>query len=250
MELPLEILRNKCPKLADTQDWNAVESALFASLQIGDYEWTQFCLQRLRQKFPGSLRVAKAAAVVKEATDANSATADFRQLLQKAPEDPWIRKRLACLLKNQGKFDEAVKFLGEQSVFFSSDPEIFHEQAMLQLLYYGSIPKCTYLFEEVLLSQPENIYNLITYGELQCSLGEWEIGRKYFSFALRLKPDDLRALWLLLISITKSKKNQSGSEILRDLARETKTRISQRYNSGECGAAAAAVLASVEIAYL
>ena len=90
------------------------------------------------------------------------------------------------------------------------------------------------------------MYNLITYGELQCSIGEWEVGRRYFCMALRLKPNDLRALWLLTIALTKCKKQQ-GYEVLTDLASETKRRLTDAYSQlkGEASKAAGVVLASV-----
>lgn len=223
MDHPLFLLKKKAVTLAAETDFNVIETALFAALQAGDDEWTAFCLGRLRSAYPESLRVEKDAALVKEGSE-NAANA-YRQILVKTPEEAWVRKRLGCLLKRQGRIDEGAKFLAEQSTYFSSDSELFHEQAMIQLTHFGSITKSLYMFEEVLLCNPVCMYNLVTYGELLCSNGDWDAGRKYFCFALRLKPDDVRALWLLAVSLTKCKKQG----ILNDLTSATKEKVLARY---------------------
>ena len=239
---PLVTLRELSPSLSKSTDPAISERALHASLQTGDEEWTAWLLGALHKKFPGSNRVARLGALVKESTgnfsDALNAYKDI--LLNSGPEDIWVRKRMGMLLK---KLDEksSCNFLEKQTEIFSVDSELHQEQAIAAVKSID-IKKAIFHFEEILLCQPNSVYNLLTYGELQAAIGENVAARKLFAHALRHKPTDLRALWLLHAMIdskqtqrqssggkSKNEKNESQG-ILKDLETETKKKLLNIYS--------------------
>jgi predicted Zn-dependent protease len=236
-------------------DAESCEQLIFASLHVGDKETTGKALTRLRQMFPTSSRVDRDEAVAKEGEGSlGEAVELYEKMLRKKPEDVFARKRLACILVAQGKYEEALTYLTEQANIFSSDFEFFHELAVLTMAHTTqSASKALAAFEELVLSQPHSVYTLVTYGELLCTAGEWDAGRKYFAYTLRHKPEDFRALWCLSLALTKTAKKlpEEAKTILRELAKETKSRLTEQYEklptSGATRSAALKVIESLRL---
>ena len=245
----------RAPAILAGGDAENCEQLLFAALHVGDRDTIAKSLAKLRYLFPTSSRVDRDEAVAREGQgQLTEAVVAYEKMLRNKPEDVFARKRLACVLVAQGKYEDALTFLHEQANIFSNDAEFFHEIAIVTLAHTSqSLTKAVSAFEEVVLAHPQSVYALVTYGELLCSAGDWDSGRKYFAYALRHKPDDCRALWCLALALIRAPKKlaDEAKSILRELALETKSRLRAVYEkqtaAGATRVAALKVVESLEI---
>jgi hypothetical protein len=67
--------------------------------------------------------------------------------------------------------------LSSAAALFPLDVEIHHELTALYLKNYN-ISKASAVFEEVLLLSPHSVYNLVTYAEIQYTLGQMGLAFK------------------------------------------------------------------------
>jgi tetratricopeptide (TPR) repeat protein len=225
------------------------ESLYLASLVSGDNKKASEILLGLHKKFPGSNRVKKLIAYAKETSedsaDVEEAVKIYEELIKKFPDDPFPRKRLSLLVKDK------LGFLNGQLDDFQGDSEIHQELAMQYIRTPNnpsSILKAIFHFEEVLLAHPNSVYAFTVYAELLFTAGRTndnggykEMAQKYFCYALRHEPGNLRALWGLyecLIGRTgessgKKKSMSSSPSSLsateRELLEMTKSKLSLKY---------------------
>ena len=226
--MPLAFLRKHAPILANSSDESLVEQCAIAALHAGDKEWAAYCMARLEKKFPGSSRVARdRAAAMENAGRLEEAVEVYKSQLKDSPEDLWLRKRLACVLKESGRETTAlppsshcIPFLQSQADTFAADPEIHHQLA-LEAVASCNFQVALFHFEEfLLLSGGGSVYALVAYGEALAAVGEHQAAGKIFCQALRLKHADLRSLWLVFDSARRTGKMTAVARLAKEKIRE------------------------------
>lgn len=241
-KLGAQLLNGKGDSLGD-EKWGLLERVLMAAIKLDIEPWIGYALKCLRAKFPGSERVERLAALYRESKeDWVEAEAIYKQMLSKAPESIYPRKRMIACLKAQGRTKDAIAAIIDQLDIFSTDVELWHELSMLYMSQ-GAYSRAASAFEEVLLSDPKSFYNLLVYAEIQFSANNAALARKYFSKALEFRPDEPRALWGLLSCLqdatlsTGKKKDTNEEKLFSQLKSETKKRLEAIYRPIETNSA-------------
>eukprot|EP00386_Alphamonas_edax_P014710 GDKI01045074.1.p1 GENE.GDKI01045074.1~~GDKI01045074.1.p1 ORF type:complete len:328 (+),score=122.80 GDKI01045074.1:87-1070(+) len=183
------------------EKWSVCEQVLLCSMDFKMNDWTLYCADALKKRFPKSTRVQRLIGQMLESSgEYERAITHYKELIENTPEDTVSRKRLAAVLKGQKRTAQAVDVLNKYLDEFATDVEAWHELAEIYL-QENNLSKASFCFEELLMHDPRNVYYAVTYAELQYSLGEYETARKYYSLALQLDDSNARALWgLLLVS--------------------------------------------------
>eukprot|EP00922_Rhytidocystis_sp_ex-Travisia-forbesii_P031130 GHVS01045915.1.p1 GENE.GHVS01045915.1~~GHVS01045915.1.p1 ORF type:complete len:289 (-),score=27.65 GHVS01045915.1:276-1142(-) len=180
--------------------WTVMEEVYLASLEHRQDHWAKWCYKGLHTKFgDSSVRVSRLRGMGRETLMDWSAAVDvYKNILQDKPEDSLTRKRLISVLKAQRKTSECVEHLNRHLDEFIADTEAWHELADIYITEC-TLGRAIFCFDELVCRDPRNLFNCITYAELNYSTGNVDISRKYFCLACSLDPSNVRALWGLLL---------------------------------------------------
>jgi tetratricopeptide (TPR) repeat protein len=228
-----QLLITKGKSLGDDR-WTLLEKLFMCAIKLGSDSWTGYCLKQLRDKFPGSERVERLAALYRESKeDWVEAENIYKLMLAKSPDNLYPRKRLIACLKAQGRINDAIGAINDQLEVFSADTELWHELSMLYIAQ-GSFARAASSFQEVLLADPMSFYNLLVYAEIEASVGNVSLARKYYCKALESRPNEPRALWGLMTCLQESSSSAKKSDLkeqkmLAQLKAETKRRLENIY---------------------
>jgi len=194
--------------------WTVMEQVFMAACTTGHSEWRDYCLKKLVQQWPNSLRVERLKGIYQESVeDLVEAKKIYTKILDDKPEDCITRKRLIAMYKQRGKLNEAIEAINVYLETFSTDSEVWHELAELYI-EVGSLSRAVYCFEELMLQNPRSMYHVLTYAELLFSVGDYELSRKYYSLACYLDGENLRALWgLLAVNMSLAEKDKSNDKL-------------------------------------
>ncbi|GAW83116.1 hypothetical protein, conserved [Plasmodium gonderi] len=187
--------------------WSIYEHILRASIELNLNEYVDMCFNKLNEKFGKldgkKLNILKG--MVYESKNKNREALEiYKDYLEKDPCDILIRARIVNLKKILEKdINKVIQLLNDHLKEFPVDIEAWHELAEIYLtncLYSYSI----YCFEEILLQQPTNLYNILTCAELHYTLNQFEISSKYFCLAIKLQSYNLRGLWgIVVLNVTR-----------------------------------------------
>jgi len=210
-----EMLSKYSRKLGDDL-WMVMEQVFFAACMVGHEEWRDYCLKALVRKWPNSHRVERLKGIYQESlADYTEAKKIYTKIIADKPEDTITRKRLIAMYKQRGKISEAIEQMNSYLETFSTDAEVWHELGELYM-EAGSLSRAVFCFEELVLSNPRNIYFMLTYAELLYSVGDYELSRKYFCLACYLDGACLRALWgLLAVNMALSEKDKQNEKLVQ-----------------------------------
>ena len=123
------------------------------------------------------------------------------------------------MLIADGDYTEAIKDLNTYLYHYSQDVDAWRELGSLYCKHW-SFEKARFCYEEALLNQTDNSYNLMKLGEMLCCLGEYKSARKYLSEACCLNKSFMKALWVLWYACKKSADDintVSVSKLCRDM---------------------------------
>uniref|UniRef100_A0A8C5MN32 ER membrane protein complex subunit 2 n=1 Tax=Leptobrachium leishanense TaxID=445787 RepID=A0A8C5MN32_9ANUR len=202
LEVGEELLSEHSSKLGD-DIWIIHEQVMIAALDCGRDDLVMSSLQELRRQFPGSHRVKKLTGLRFEAMERyDDALQIYDRILQEDPTNTAARKRKIAIRKAQGRNAEAIRELNEYLEQFVGDQEAWHELAELYIneLDYA---KAAFCLEELILTNPHNHFYYQQFAEVKYTQGgleNLELSRKYFSQALKLNNQSMRALFGLYIS--------------------------------------------------
>lgn len=226
-----QVLSKKGESLG-SEKWSLMEKVLITAIKLDFEPWIGYCLKQLRSKFPGSERVERLAALYRESKeDWVEAEAIYKEMLVKAPESIYPRKRMIACLKAQGRLKDAIGAIIDQLEIFSADTELWHELSMLYMTQ-GAYSRAAAAFDEVLLADPKSFYNLLVYAEIEFSAGNTALARKYYGKALEYRPNEPRALWGLLncLNVSTSKRQEPKEQkLLSQLKAESNSRLGAIY---------------------
>jgi len=180
-----------------------LEQVCFAALDCYRLSLAEYCLKVLLKEFPGSLRVHKYHAMQLEALEMyDEALEVLDSIIKRDETNAAPRKRKVAIFKARGQIPEAIKELTEYLKKFMSDQEAWHElcDLYLQEQEYGKAAIC---IEELILHNPHNHLLHQRYAEIKYSQGGFDnllLAKAYFCQAIKLNPNNIRALYGLLLT--------------------------------------------------
>ncbi|XP_047475731.1 ER membrane protein complex subunit 2-like [Penaeus chinensis] len=223
-------------KLGDER-WMVEEQVVIAGLDCFRLDVAEPCLISINEQFPGSLRVRKLKAMRLEALERFDEAIDiYDSIIRQDETNSTARKRKVAVLRGQGKIPEAIRELTEYLKKFMSDGEAWQELCDLYLKE-GDYSKASFCMEELILTNPHNHLFYTRYAEIKYTQGgleNMEMARSYFSQAVKLNPNNMRALYGLFLSCThvasSSKSTVQKKKETQRLAAWALKEIEERYS--------------------
>jgi len=211
LELWEKIVESNINKFGD-EKWLVYEQVYIASLDNHNFLVSNDCLAALKSQYPNSIRVNKLAGMISEASgNFNEADKLYKAILSTDETNAHVSKRRVACLKAQNKTKEYITELNEYLKIYQTDQEAWLElcDAYLNELEYG---KAAFCVEELILAHPYNHVYHQKYADIRYTQGNFELARSYYSFALKLNPNNVRALYGLMLSTTNLKSTQKSKE--------------------------------------
>ncbi|KAI8119674.1 hypothetical protein FF38_01963 [Lucilia cuprina] len=179
-----------------------LEQVILAALDTSRFDIAGKCIKELSTEFPGSMRVMKFKAMRLEAMERYSEAIEVLDaIIAKDETNAAPRKRKIAILKAKGRRVDSIKELNEYLKKFMSDQEAWQELCSLYLSE-GDYVKAAFCMEEVLLHNPHSHLVHQRLAEIRYTMGGMEnieVARTYYSQALKLNPNNLRALYGLYL---------------------------------------------------
>ncbi|XP_015110764.1 ER membrane protein complex subunit 2 [Diachasma alloeum] len=196
------VLMSKVENLGN-EKYLVLEQVCVAALDCYRLPLAEYCIKILMRDFPGSLRVHKYHAMHLEALEMYTEAQEVLDSIVKRDEtNAAPRKRKVAILKARGKTAEAIKELTDYLKMFMSDQEAWHELCDLYL-QEQEYSKAAFCMEELILHNPHSHLIFQRYAEIKYSHGGFEnmeIAKSYFAQAAKLNPNNIRALYGLLLT--------------------------------------------------
>lgn len=215
-----EHVLSRWPNSLGDELWVVYEQVCIASFDCARLDIAQECLTALYNKFPDSRRVLKLQAMRLEAMNKyNEAQECYDRLIKDDESNPIFRKRKIAVYKAQGRLQDAIRDLNEYLKLFMNDSEAWLELATLYIKD-GEYAKAAYCAEELILAHPRDHLYYQLYAEIKYSQGgrdNLELAKSYFAEAVKLNPDNVRALWGLFSAATQLAQKETGQK-KKDLA--------------------------------
>lgn len=197
-----DVVSDKCNRLSD-ELWLVYEQVCTAALDCQRFDIAEDCIAALDIKFPKSIRVRRLQGMFHEAKEEFSeAEEEYKSILEKDETNMYARKRQVATLKARNKITEAIQKLNEYLKSFMTDYEAWNELCDLYLSQHD-YSNAAFCLEELLMSNPHNHLFHQKYAEIRYTQGgndNMELARSYFAQAVKLNPNNLRALNGLFLS--------------------------------------------------
>ena len=224
-------------KLTSDEKYPILEQVVIAALDLHDHELLKQCLTQLETKFPASTRVKRlktmARLELRERFD--EALKVYQEMIQADEANAILYKRRVAILIAQRKTHEAVKELTEYLKKFMNDQEAWMELSDLYI-QEQEYPKAAFCLEELILLNPHNTLYHTRIAEIYYTMNNSEsldLARAYFAQAIKLNPNNLRALYGLFLSTAHPSSNsKTASQRKKEnnkLSSWSLTRISALY---------------------
>lgn len=180
-----------------------LEQVCIAAFDCHRLSLAEYCINILLRQFPGSVRALKYHAMHLEATEIyDGALKVLKSIVSKDDTNAAPRKRQVAILKAKGQIPEAIKELTEYLKKFMSDQEAWHELCDLYLQEH-EYSKAAFCMEDLILHNPHSHLIYQRYAEIKYSQGGFEnmeLAKTYFCQAIKLNPNNTRALYGLLLT--------------------------------------------------
>lgn len=220
-DLGENLLKDYSSKLGD-ETWVLLEQVCIASFDCNRLQLAERCLEALEKQFPKSKRVMKLRGMLYEADGQyDLANRIYDELLEADPANLQVRKRKIAMLKEQNKIEETIAQLNKYLEDFLGDQEAWMELCELYIRQQ-EFSKAAFCMEELILSHPHNHLYHQRYAEIHYTIGHQENmqrAKKYFAQALKLDPNNVRALYGLYLAAT----NISSGKISADEKRKNQS---------------------------
>ena len=220
-DLGENLLKDYSSKLGD-ETWVLLEQVCIASFDCNRLQLAERCLEALEKQFPKSKRVMKLRGMLYEADGQyDLANRIYDELLEADPANLQVQKRKIAMLKEQNKIEETIAQLNKYLEDFLGDQEAWMELCELYIRQQ-EFSKAAFCMEELILSHPHNHLYHQRYAEIHYTIGHQENmqrAKKYFAQALKLDPNNVRALYGLYLAAT----NISNGKISADEKRKNQS---------------------------
>ncbi|KAL1115906.1 hypothetical protein AAG570_006195, partial [Ranatra chinensis] len=195
-------LCNKSTKLGD-EHYMVLEQVYIAALDCNRMDVANDCLRGLSSQFPGSSRIHILQSMKLEAFERYDEALELLDSIVKRDEtNPAPRKRRVAILKARGRIQDAIKELTEYLKKFMIDQEAWQELCELYLIEQD-YAKAAFCMEELILHNPHNHLFHQRFAEIKYTQGGFEnmeLARSYYCQALKLNPNNMRALYGLFLT--------------------------------------------------
>ncbi|KAJ3693995.1 hypothetical protein LUZ60_009475 [Juncus effusus] len=229
LQLGLKLLNDpKSRSKLGSEEWTLYEQVAIAAMDCQKLDVAKDCIETLKTKFPGSLRVARLQGMLLEAKGAwDEAEREYAVLLEVNPNDQQIHKRKIAMAKAQGNTSLTVEYLNKYLEIFMADNDAWRELAELyvSLQMYKQAAFC---YEELILAQPMVPLYHLSYAEVLYTIGGLEniqTAKKYYASAIQLTGGkNTRALYGVCLcsgainQLTKGKNKDEENSDLQSLA--------------------------------
>ncbi|XP_022101461.1 ER membrane protein complex subunit 2-like isoform X1 [Acanthaster planci] len=194
--------------------WAVHEQVCIAALDVGDIEEASLSINALKKQFSKSTRVKRLQGMKLEAQGRfDDAKLVYEELLKEDPSNAMIKKRMISIFKAQDRIPEAIKELNKYLESFMADHEAWLELSELYI-QEQNYSKAAFCLEELIMSNPHNHLYHQRYAEIRYTQGgteSMEIARKYFSQAVKLNSNNIRALYGLFLAATHLASSQKAT---------------------------------------
>jgi len=229
------VLQDKMHKLGDEQ-YVVYEQVFVAALDCNRIDVANECLHALTDEFPDSLRIYKLQVMKLEAQERYEEALELLQnIIKKDKTNAAPRKRRVAILKACGRIPEAIKELTDYLKKFMVDQEAWQELSELYLAEQD-YARAVFCVEELILHSPHNHLLHQRLAEIKYTQGGYEnmeLARSHYCMALKLNPNNMRALYGLFLCATNigmSPKTTSGKKKeANKLATFTMKQITEKY---------------------
>ncbi|PVD32057.1 hypothetical protein C0Q70_07484 [Pomacea canaliculata] len=199
-----DVLMDASHKLGN-ELWSVYEQVCVAALDCQRLDIAETCIEALNAKFPNSVRVKRLEGLLLEAESKyERATELYNAILEKDDANMFARKRLVAILKSQKKISDAIDKLNDYLKKFMTDYEAWTELCDLYLSVYD-YSNASFCMEELIMSNPHNHLFHQKYADIKYTVGgteNMELARTYYAQAVKLSPNNVRALYGLFLSST------------------------------------------------
>ncbi|CAG9826082.1 unnamed protein product [Diabrotica balteata] len=175
-----------------------LEQVCMAALDSFNLKIAEICIKELYQEFPNSCRVQILESMLHEADENfDRALHILKNIIKLDATNSSARKRKIAILKSLGRNSEAIKELTEYLKVFMADIEAWQELSELYLTEFD-YNKAAFCVEELILHNPHNHLLHQRYADIKYTQGgleNIEIARTYYYQALKLNPNNMRAMY-------------------------------------------------------
>lgn len=198
------VLEPKIHKLRD-EKYLVLEQVFIAALDAYDMKIADDCLDTLSEQFPNSLRIQRLQALKLEALERYDEALEQLQMIIKHDKTAAApRKRRVAILKACGRIPEAIRELTEYLKKFMIDLEAWQELCDLYLMEQD-YARAAFCMEELILHNPHSHLLHQRFAEIKYTQGGFEnmeVARAHYSMALKLNPNNMRALYGIFLCCT------------------------------------------------
>ena len=191
----------------DDERWMVLEQVAVAAMDVGRKDIVTGCLRELRAHFdPKSFRLRRLEAMRAEMLEKWDLALDILdQILEEDDANSQARKRKIAIHRARGENTLAISDLNAYLEDFMNDGEAWMELSELYILEQD-YQKAAFCCEELILQNPHNHLYYQKYAEIRYSQGGYEnmeLAKTYYCQAIKINPENMRALYGLLLSVTK-----------------------------------------------
>merc|ERR1712018_1071545 len=185
--------------------WMILEQAVVAGFDTYNIDVVDACLKELSTMFDidSSQRMRRLRAMKFEMLERYDDALDILDtILEEDDSNSQARKRKIAILKAQGENGKAITELVKYLKEFMADGEAWMELCDLYILEQ-EYAKAAFCCEELILQHPHNHLYYQRYAEIrytQGSVDHLEMAKVYYSHAIKLNPENMRALYGLLMT--------------------------------------------------
>lgn len=222
-------------KLGD-ELWVLYEQVCIAALDCCRTDLAEECISALHKQFPSSKRVSRLKGMYHEAKrEFESAEQVYNTMLGDDPANLIIRKRLIAIKKAQNKYEETIEDLNEYLKDFMGDQEAWMELSELYV-HQQEFVKAAFCMEELILSHPHNHLYHQRFAEIHFTIGtadSMEKAKKYFAQALKLDPNNVRALYGLFLAASNTASGKAATNVKKkniNLSQWTANQVIDMFN--------------------
>lgn len=230
LELWERLVCSSINKFGD-EKWLVYEQVCVAALDCHNMIVASNCIAALRNQYPKSIRVRRLNAMRFEATEQyDKALQKYEEILREDETNAYAKKRIISCLKSQNKIKEYINELNDYLMTYQADHEAWLElcEAYLNEMEYS---KAIFCLEELILLYPHNHVYFQRYADIKYTQGNYEMARNYYCYALKLNPNNARALYGILLVTSNLKTNQKSKEVTENskLANWASARLEKKY---------------------
>lgn len=211
------------------EKWLVYEQVCVAALDCHNLLVASNCIAALRNQYPKSIRVRRLNAMKFEASEQYAkALQIYNDILEEDETNAHAKKRVISVLKSQNKMKEYINELNDYLKLYQADHEAWLElcEAYLNEMEYS---KACFCLEELILMHPYNHVYFQRYADIKYTQGNYDMARTYYCYALKLNPNNNRALYGILLVTSNLKKAEKSKDEVSKMSKWASNKLIEQY---------------------